>query len=371
MTIFPFCAVFPRVESVTPDEAFFLAIKEQYTQYQGKSIFEEFPQEALYIYQIDAAGRTHTGLVGCIPVQAYMEGRILRHEMTISAKEEVQLSLTLERGATVKPVLLTYSGITNLTHWLVAYTAITKPSWSVYFKEEEQEHRFYPVVHARDIHLIQEMFSAELDHAYIADGHHRFSSAVRLYEERKNQPDGLLYQHLMCALFPTEALDIHNFNRLITHAFKDISPTAFMARLSEVAEITPIPQAALPLEVHEMTMLLENEWYLVRWRDLTWFSRADKSVCTDVDLFNDLILHQILGIHDIRADERIEYVEGPKGLEGLQKAVSKEPGSVGFCLHPLSWESFLAIIDAGQVLPPKSTWFEPRMKNGLIVQKYT
>lgn len=372
MDIFPFRAVYPQLDRILPDENFFESVKEDFNRYYGESLFQYVDQEALFVYQIDIQGVTHTGIVGGVPVTEYEQGRILRHEHTISAKEDVQLKLTLERASVVKPVLLAYAGIPALDHWLAAYAGGREPDWAVNFPREGQVHRFYAITAPEDINCVQTEMAQALDHAYIADGHHRFSSSARLYRqlEAEGRADASVYRDLMCAFFPTPALDIHNFNRVVYQAFRDMGAGGFVARLSAFAEVEPIPGPAMPAGAHDMTMLLEREWFRVSWRDITWFSRPDRSVCTDVDLFNDLILHRILGIENARNDNRVDYIEGPKGLEGLQKAVSKQPGSVGFCLHPLSWDSFLAIIDAGQVLPPKSTWFEPRMKNGLIVQRY-
>ncbi len=294
----------------------------------------------------------------------------MRHEHTIESKEAVQRQLSLERGVVVKPILLTYPGYEALDQWMEAYTSAYSPAWEVEVPELQEIHRFFPISREADIAHVQALFDTGLQHAYIADGHHRFSSAVSLYRQHEGLAKQSVFENLMCAFFPANALEIHNFNRVVYNALADISPASFMAALSQYASLVRLPAAAMPAVAHELTMLLEGEWFSVSWRDLTWYTRPDRSVSTDVDLFNDLILHKILGIEDARTDKKIDYIEGPKGIAGLEDAVNAHPGSIGFCLYPLDWQTFQAIIDAGQVLPPKSTWFEPRMKNGLLIQPY-
>lgn len=206
MDIFPFRAVYPQLDRILPDENFFESVKEDFNRYYGESLFQYVDQEALFVYQIDIQGVTHTGIVGGVPVTEYEQGRILRHEHTISAKEDVQLKLTLERASVVKPVLLAYAGIPALDHWLAAYAGGREPDWAVNFPREGQVHRFYAITAPEDINCVQTEMAQALDHAYIADGHHRFSSSARLYRqlEAEGRADASVYRDLMCAFFPTD-----------------------------------------------------------------------------------------------------------------------------------------------------------------------
>jgi uncharacterized protein (DUF1015 family) len=370
MTILPFRALYLDAAAGLSDNDFFLAVKSDYHTFQQQQLFRAYPESSLFVYQIVQGQQLRTGIIGCIPVTHYEDGFVLRHELTIESKEAVQRRLSLERGAVVKPILLTYPGYPMLDDWLQTYVATHEPAWEVAVAELQEAHRFFPLSQEADIAYLQTLFTEGLQHAYIADGHHRFSSAVSLYRQQQGLAAQSAYEHLMCAFFPADALEIHNFNRVVYNALESISPASFMAELSQYASLTRLPAATMPAAAHELTMLLAGEWFSVSWRDLTWFTRPDRSVSTDVDLFNDLILHRILGIEDVRTDKKIDYIEGPKGIAGLEEAVAAHPGSIGFCLYPLDWQTFQAIIDAGQVLPPKSTWFEPRMKNGLLIQPY-
>jgi uncharacterized protein (DUF1015 family) len=370
MTILPFRALYLDAAAGLSDNDFFLAVKSDYHTFQQQQLFRAYPESSLFVYQIVQGQQLRTGIIGCIPVTHYEDGFVLRHELTIESKEAVQRRLSLERGAVVKPILLTYPGYPMLDDWLQTYVATHEPAWEVAVAELQEAHRFFPLSQEADIAYLQTLFTEGLQHAYIADGHHRFSSAVSLYRQHQGLAAQSAYEHLMCAFFPADALEIHNFNRVVYNALESISPASFMAELSQYASLTRLPAATMPAAAHELTMLLAGEWFSVSWRDLTWFTRPDRSVSTDVDLFNDLILHRILGIEDVRTDKKIDYIEGPKGIAGLEEAVAAHPGSIGFCLYPLDWQTFQAIIDAGQVLPPKSTWFEPRMKNGLLIQPY-
>jgi uncharacterized protein (DUF1015 family) len=174
----------------------------------------------------------------------------------------------------------------------------------------------------------------------------------------------------MCALFPSTSLHIHNFNRSVKALESGMSALSFMVELSKYADLRSLPEATAPASDHELTFFLEGEWFAMNWRTETINYNAQAGLPTlDVSMFNYYILRKILGFTDIRNDKRIKYIEGPKGLEALATLTEERP-AVSFCLHPLSWESFFQVIDHGLILPPKSTWFEPRMKNGLIVQVF-
>ncbi|RME93093.1 MAG: DUF1015 family protein, partial [Bacteroidetes bacterium] len=205
---------------------------------------------------------------------------------------------------------------------------------------------------------------------YIADGHHRFSAAARLYQRMGDSPQANRYAQLMCMLMPSTTLEIHNFNRIVTAFSGAISPLAFLARLSHYVTIDPLPKAVEPQAEHELSCYLNKEWFRLRWREdvIKDYAHAGLPIM-DVSLLNYCILEEILGFDNIRNDKRIKYVEGPRGLEALMELTDSRT-DVAFCLFPLSWEAFFLVIDHDLVLPPKSTWFEPRMLNGLVVQPF-
>lgn len=369
MHIKPFRAVIPRLDYITAIDSFFNAIKEEYNDYHVSGFFKAADREALYIYQIEKKGRTHHGLIACSEIQDFLEGNIRKHEHTLAAKEQKQMQLMLRRKAAVKPVLLTYPEVPSIKDFLEKYPRKKTPILDVYFESEKAHHKLWEVSDKDAIVQIQELFELHVPYTYIADGHHRTSTTAMMYHRHL---EGKLvgdYHLLLCAYFPTSEIEIQAFNRVIT-GFGDLSPVNFMARLSKFAEIDILEGAEKPRCKHEVTMLIAREWYRLRWKESVLLEYADEAATLDAAILDDKVLKGLLGIEDVRTDLRIKYVEGPKGLKGVAKHARKSDETVAFCLYPTQMEEVLKLADADKVLPPKSTWFEPRMKNGLIVQEF-
>jgi uncharacterized protein (DUF1015 family) len=364
--IHPFPAAFPREECL--DEEFFRRAKEFYRSYWEEGCFAE-EAAAMYVYQITENDRQRTGLLAAVSMEDYRQGRVKRHEHTLGPKEQQQLALLIQRRASVKPVLLAHQHHQPLVDWLLNFAQAQPATREVPFPEEGSWHRFWAITGRHDITWLQDFFRRHIPALYIADGHHRFSSAARLYERLRGTPRGKQYHSLMGALFPTTALDIHNFNRVVAYDLP-ATPLALMARLSAWAEVEPIAGPAAPTRRHELTFCLEGEWFKMHWHPAVMAKQAEAGLpVLDVSLLNRCILQDTMAMTDVRNDQRISYLEGPRGLAPLERKADRKDG-VAFCLHPLSWEAFFRVIDHGQVLPPKSTWFQPRMKNGLIVQPF-
>lgn len=369
MLVCPFPAVFPKSDSIENSAVQLEQIKSEYPAFQEAGFFEQPQPPAMYVYQIQSANDApKTGLIAAVSLQEYIEEHIKRHEHTLVAKEVKQAELLRERGAVVKPVLLAHRRYDALAQYLdrLAQAPVHR---EIRLADVHEIHRFWKITDPAELAELTQLYARHVSTAYIADGHHRFSSIARLYQHlaETNAPDNP-YAYLMCAIFPGDALAIHNFNRVVKAFSKDMTPLAFMARLSKYADLTPLPKARAPLSPHELTLYIEGQWFAMQWRRETLQANMDEGLPTlDVSLLNHYVLQEVLGFADVRHDERIAYAEGPLGLKALERLTRKRV-SMAFCLHPLSWESFSRVIDHGLVLPPKSTWFEPRMKNGLVVQ---
>ena len=364
MHISPFPAIFPNLAFVSSNEGFFNQVKERYREYHENGFFHPPGPEAFYAYQIEFQGERYNGLVATVAIKDYLEDRIKRHEKTLGPKEQMQLDLLMQRRAAVKPVLLAHTHFQPLADKLSARTRKDDAIQEIQFENGER-HRFWPIQESESIYSIQHYFREHIQQAYIADGHHRFSSAARLYQQLGAES----HRSLLCALFPTTALRIHNFNRVVD-AFQSITPLSFMARLSQYGQLNPIRSNLNPRQSHELTFFVEREWFRLNWHPPVLARHAEVGLpVMDVSLLNHCVLQDLLGIKDVRNDERIKYLEGPRGLPALERAAQKRD-SIAFCLHPLSWQAFFRVVNHGYVLPPKSTWFEPRMRNGLIVQAF-
>lgn len=348
---------------------FIKTVRENYPYYQDKGIFPNAEPRAMYVYQITRAGQSQTGLIAAVSVQDYIKERVKRHEHTLVAKEIKQAELLKQRTAVVKPILLAHRHHEELAKLLQQH-AQGPSTWQLDLPQIDETHRFWIIQDDAQLALVQQYFSQQIQTTYIADGHHRFSAFARLYQRLADTKSPNPYQYLMCALFPSTSLQIHNFNRSVKALSEERSALAFLAELSAYADLRPLPTASSPSQKHELTFFLAGEWFSMRWRPEVIDSTIKAGLPSlDVSMFNYYILQKLLGFTDIRNDKRIKYVEGPQGLTALATLADNRP-AISFCLHPLDWDSFFRVIDHGLVLPPKSTWFEPRMKNGLIVQAF-
>lgn len=369
MKIRPFKALYPELDYITSPDSFFGGIKDEFPEYRLSGLFRKREDDALFIYRIRYFDHAFMGLVALADIGDYVEGRIKRHEDTLADKEQVHLNLLLRNRAIVKPVLLTYAPVDALTERLHAHAAMSEPDLTIHFEGANIDHSWWAVADPAFISDVTRMFAEDIGQSYIADGHHRIS-AMSLLRERLTQRSGTDPGiGLLAAFFSSAEVEILEYNRIVD-VFADISPTLFMARLSALADIHPAEGPVKPGGKHEFGMYLHKEWYALRWKPEVLKRRADQPVILDAQLFNDEILRGILEVQDIRTDKRITYFAGVQGLDAFRHTVHEKDIRVGFTLYPVSLEEMMALSDRGGVLPPKSTWFEPRMKNGVIIYDF-
>lgn len=368
MQLTPFKATYPRLGKIESPDAFFGAVKQDYRDFYEQGYFYQAAKPALYIYRIQKPERSFTGLIAGVAIQDFLDGKIRQHEHTLSVKEEKQMLLLRKRRAAVKPVLLTYPAVQGIQQWLEEYTLANEAVLRIPFQPEEL-HQCWVIDDPQYISELQKLFADRVPVTYIADGHHRTSTAVRMYQRMKDGEVQGQFDALFAAFFPDHDIEIRDFNRLIT-SLNGHSPPTFIAQLSQVFEIEPMAEPACPSRKFELTMFLNGEWYRLRWKERVMLEYADEPVILDAMLLDHKVMAKVLGIEDVRNDRRVKYIEGPKGIEGLLKQADKAAECVAFCLYPVQMEEVMAVADIGQVLPPKSTWFEPRMKNGVLVQEY-
>ncbi len=368
MHIRPFSAIFPNKDYISSADSFFESVKFEYPEYVLSGFFNERKPTGMYIYQIDTKRHAFVGLTCCVDVEDYIQGKIKKHENTLPASEQLHVQLLLRRKTAVKPLVLIYRNVDALDKWLQGYIEKGNPEFEMEFDDPPEVHRFWAIRKEEDIEFLQNIF-LDIPQTYIADGHHRIAATKLLYERAKNNPNKHKHDKTLCTFFPVSELECHDYNRVV-HNLETISMAKFMALLSQVFDIEPMDQGGKPTQKHELTMYLRKEWFRLRWRRHVLAEYKDQRVILDTMLLNEKVLKGILKMEDIRNDERVEYVEGPKGLEPITAKVNRDDHSVGFCLHPLILEELILIADEDKVLPPKSTWFEPRLKNGLIVKEY-
>lgn len=367
MKIQPFRAFRPNLERVPRSNDFFDTVKFRYHEYAAEGLFQSTDADAMYIYQIKTIeGWKFTGLIACTDLAEYRNGNLKKHEKTIVTNEDLQSKLLKIRGAAIKPVLLTYPAIAPLDELIADY--IDRHRKFFVMELGGEKHRFWQITEGLVLKRIKQIFNDRMPHAYIADGHHRSASFAALNEAEPNDKNG----QLLCAYFPDHELKINAFHRIVSN-LNDLSTDDFLEQIKTVCHVSPLEKATLPMRKFDMTMRLSDK----RWFKLTWKSEiladfAEGLVHLDVHLLNEKILKPILGVKNIRTDTRLSYVEGTKSLATVEKAAiavaeAADTEGVCFCLFPVSFHDLKAIVDDAGVMPPKSTFFEPRMKNGLLV----
>jgi uncharacterized protein (DUF1015 family) len=366
MRIQPFQALYPNFDFIASPDSFCEDARYAFTEFKQHGFFEKAPQDALYIYQIEAKGRLHTGLIGLNEIADFNEGRIKKHEKTLSEKEQQQMQLFLKWDAVLKPVLLAYKPVPEIQAWIQGCISRRKPLYETVFEKDGQKHRVWSVSDGKEIKYLQDLFADHIPRSYIADGHHRTTTVALLNERLAEKHNDFDFAHLFSAWFSMDELVILDFNRVID-ALEDTSITRFIISLSEVCELKVLNAPTKPSMKHEMTMYLEGEWYALKWRKEILEQYTDQ-IALDAQLLNELIIDKIIGITDVRNDTRIAYVEGARGTQGIIKDAGKSKNKVSFMLYPVAFEDMMEMADQDMSLPPKSTYFEPRIKSGMLVK---
>jgi uncharacterized protein (DUF1015 family) len=368
MKIKPFRALYPNFDFIASPDAFCDNAKESFREFQSSGLFSHFPEAAFYIYQIEDGVRLHTGLVTLNEVEDFFAGKMKKHEKTLSEKEQHQMQLFLRWNAILKPVLLTYPSVPEIDHWLGQFTRQGPQLCAARFEKDGQVHRIWPVTAPADIAQLQALFAEHVHRTYIADGHHRTSTIALLHERlRDREHQDYDFDHLFCAFFGAAQLDILDYNRVVESP-KDLSLPHFLIKMSKIFELDVLDDLRRPLHKHEMLMYLRKAWYVLRWKpDILQSFPADR-VLLDAALLNERVMRDILGIQDVRTDSRIRYVEGSKGLRGIQKVANERRNSIGFALYPVDFDDLMRMADLDESLPPKSTYFEPRLRSGMLVK---
>lgn len=370
MKIFPIPAIYPNVDLISSPELFFPSENYNYAEYHKIGFFQKTQHDSVYVYRIESRDQDHIGVIACVDIEAYINGDIVKHEETHPSKEPPIMNLLLQRQAMVKPVLLGYPPKEQLDAAIRAAIMGLEPFFTVHFKKENQKHEIYRLSQGQQLTQLMTLFDEEVNRAYIADGHHRCSTSAKLYQTQIGVVNGVnKYQHLFCALFPFDQLEIYNYNRVV-EGLGDLSPTRFMAELSRLFEIEFLNKPTKPGRKHELTMYVNHEWYRLRWRPKVLSKYQHLDALFDTLLINEEVMADIIGIRDTGNDPRIDYVEGVVGLQGLMDQTNRKPNRIGFCLYPVHCEEWVSISDEGKTLPPKSTWFEPRTRNGLLVMPF-
>ncbi len=318
-----------------------------------------------YIYELTMDGRTQTGIAACASVDDYLNGVIKKHENTRAEKEEDRIRHVDACDAQTGPIFLAYRADEAIRE-VVARVKRTDPEYD-FMSPDEITHRVWVIRDAGDIAEIQDAF-ARMNEIYIADGHHRAASAVKVALKRRGEHpdyDGTEeFNYFLSVLFPDEELYIMDYNRVIRD-LNGMTPEEFLGKLSGIFDVSLITDGERrPQRKGDFTAYLNGSWYLCRIRQK---DRSDDPVRgLDVSLLQDLLLSPVLGIEDPKTDPRIDFVGGIRGMDELERRC-REDAKAAFAMYPTSISELFAVADAGLLMPPKSTWFEPKLRSGLFI----
>lgn len=367
MKIYPFQALYPNVDLIASPDSFFGGVREDYNEFYRNGFFRQSDEHAYYITEIRSGTKVHTGLLVCLNIEDYTKGKILKHEQTIASSEQSMLKLILQRGAMVKPVLLCHPTFKEITREIEKQKKKRQPFLKFTLAAGPNQHTLYQIPQ-KEGEALAALYKSLVPKLYIADGHHRCSTAEKLMKLQGDKK-GNDYSLILAAIFPFDQLDILDYNRVVQLPYH-LKLTRFMAELSRYCEIQLLDKAAKPQQKHDMTMCLQDDWYLLRWKPEVIKKYKKTPVELDADMLDTEILDGILGIKDVRTDNKIDYISGDLGAERVEEKARASEHHVGFCIYPVQFDELVKVSDHKGTLPPKSTWFEPRMINGLVVKSY-
>ena len=340
---------------------------ENFRKFKEKGWLVQDEKECYYVYAQTMNGRTQYGLVVCSYVDDYLSGKIKKHELTRKDKEEDRMKHVRINNANLEPVFFAYPDNIKLDK-IVLETVIFPPEYD-FISDDKIEHHFWVIDDPATIREITELF-AEIPHLYIADGHHRSAAAALVGAEKAKQNPNHTgkeeYNCFMAVCFPASQLRIMDYNRVVKD-LNSLSKDEFLQKLSENFQVTPKGETVYhPEKLHNFSLYLDKQWYSLDANPGT-YNDQDPIGVLDVTISSDLILDRILGIKDLRTDKRIDFVGGLRGLEELKRRVDSGEMAVALALYPVSMKQLIDIADTGNIMPPKTTWFEPKLRSGLVV----
>jgi uncharacterized protein (DUF1015 family) len=322
-----------------------------------------------YIYAQTMSGRTQYGIVGCASVDDYLNGNIKKHELTRPDKEQDRMIHIRTNNANIEPVFLTYPAVKEMDTIVKKIVSKEKPEYD-FTAEDGFGHHFWVVRNPETNSRIQQIFAEKVPFTYVADGHHRTAAAALVGKEKheKNpQHEGTEeYNYFLAVHFPDNQLRIIDYNRTIKD-LNGLTSAEFLTRLEKGFEIKKKgAKIYKPRKLHNFSMYLEGEWYSLTARKGT-YDDNDPVGMLDVTILTNQVLTPVLDIQDLRRSKRIDFVGGIRGIGELKKRVDSDEMKVAFALYPVSMMQLITIADSGNIMPPKTTWFEPKLRSGLVI----
>ncbi|MDD4395705.1 MAG: DUF1015 family protein, partial [Bacteroidales bacterium] len=346
-------------------------VVENFNLFKKEGYLVKDTEEKFYIYAQTMDGRTQYGIVGCAHVDDYLNNNIKKHELTRKDKEEDRMIHVRITNANVEPVFFSYPANKEID---AIVDGIVKNQAAEYdfVSDDGFGHHFWVINDAAINKRIAEIFKNDIPYLYVADGHHRTAAAALVgSEKRRNNPNHTgneEYNYFMAVIFPDNQLKIIDYNRVV----KDLnghSKDEFVKLLSKNFEVQKMgADIYKPAQLHEFSMYMDGNWYKMTAKNGT-YNDNDPIGVLDVTILSNLVLDKLLGIADLRTSKRIDFVGGIRGLGELKRRVDSGEMEVAFALYPVSMKQLINIADSGNIMPPKTTWFEPKLRSGLVIHE--
>ena len=342
-----------------------------FKKFQDKGWLVQDEKPAYYIYAQTMNGKTQYGLVVGAFVDDYLNGTIKKHELTRKDKEEDRMKHVRVNDANIEPVFFAYPDNKVLDELINKYVKNNAPEYDFIAPIDGFGHQFWVISDANDIDIITKEF-AKMPALYIADGHHRSAAAALVGAEKaKNNPNHKgdeEYNYFMAVCFQASQLTILDYNRVVKD-LNGLTSAQFLEKLEKNFDVQRMGKEIYhPTGLHNFSLYLDGEWYSLTAKKGT-YNDADPIGVLDVDISSRLILDEILGIKDLRTDKRIDFVGGIRGLNELKERVDSGEMKMALALYPVSMQQIMDIADSGKIMPPKATWFEPKLRSGLVIHK--
>jgi uncharacterized protein (DUF1015 family) len=332
-------------------------------------LFVQDQTECLYVYMLEKEGKQQTGLVGCVGIEDFFNDVIKKHELTRPDKEEDRKNHIRFTNMHAEPVFFAYPAVKKIDQ-IITQIKKSEPEYD-FTATDRVRHVVWVVSDTGKINQLVDEFE-KIPNTYVADGHHRTAAAALVGRElrhRNPHHQGIEeYNFFMAVHFPHDQLQIIDYNRLVKD-LNGLNRDEFLSLLNQSFEIKSNgPAQYKPLKPHEISMYLEGNWFILRSKPGTW-KKKDPIGELDVTILYEQILKPVLGIEDLRTDQRIDFVGGNRGLDELEKRVNSGEMKAAFALYPVSMKQLMKIADSDRIMPPKTTWFEPKLRSGLFVHK--
>ncbi len=342
---------------------------DNFALWQKKGWLSQDEQPTYYIYAQTMKGRTQYGIAGCASVDDYLSGVIKKHELTRPDKEQDRMVHVRTNNANMEPVFFTYPPVKELDGIVKRIVKKEKPEYD-FVAEDGFGHHFWVIRNPETVRQIENLFAAKVPFTYVADGHHRTAAAALVGKEKREKNPGHNgkeeYNYFLAVHFPSDQLRIIDYNRTIKD-LNGLTSEEFLRKLEKSFTVKEKGSKVYkPRKLHNFSMYLDGKWYSLTAGKNT-YNDSDPIGVLDVTILTNEILAPLLDIQDLRRSKRIDFVGGIRGLAELKRRVDNGEMKVAFALYPVSMKQLITIADSGNIMPPKSTWFEPKLRSGLII----